>query len=72
MPTVLLLFSCPLRELNGKVQVNIPKEIRSKLHRERRKMILKPTPRIEAGEPVGEEEYKKIITELDERRKNWR
>jgi predicted nucleotidyltransferase len=29
-------------------------------------------PPLQPGEPVGEEEYKKIIAELDERRKNWR
>ena len=35
-------------------------------------IVLKPLPRLEAGEPVGEEEFKKILAELDERRRNWR
>jgi hypothetical protein len=35
-------------------------------------ILLTPTPPIEPGEVVGEEEYKKIISELDERRRNWR
>lgn len=36
------------------------------------KIVLKPLPPIEPGEPVGEEEFKKIIAELEERRRNWR
>jgi hypothetical protein len=33
-------------------------------------LVLKHAPRLEAGEPVGEEEYKKIIVELDKGRRN--
>lgn len=35
-------------------------------------ILIKTLPPIEAGEPVGEEEYKKIIAELDQGRRNWR
>ena len=35
-------------------------------------LVLKPAPRLETEEPVGEEEYKKIIAELDKGRRNWR
>lgn len=35
-------------------------------------IVLKPLPRLEPGEPVGEEEYKKMIAELDAMRSNWR
>jgi len=36
------------------------------------KIILKPLPPLEPGKPVGEEEFKKILAELEERRSNWR
>jgi len=65
-----------------KGQVTIPQELRNKLGIEEGAIlditaqdgtiVLKPLPRLEAGEPVGEEEFKKIIAELDERRRNWR
>jgi AbrB family looped-hinge helix DNA binding protein len=65
-----------------KGQVTIPQELRCELGieegaileitREDDKIVLKPLPPIEPGEPVGEEEFKKIIAELDERRRNWR
>jgi AbrB family looped-hinge helix DNA binding protein len=65
-----------------KGQVTIPSEIRSKLGiqegalleiKEREGTItLKPTPPLKAGKAVGEEEYKKVIRELDEGRRNWR
>ena len=35
-------------------------------------IIMKPAPRLEPGEPVGEEEYKRLIRELDQLRRNWR
>ena len=35
-------------------------------------IVLKPAPRLEAGEVVGEEEHKRIIAELDKLRSNWR
>ena len=63
-----------------KGQVTIPLEIRSKLgieegaildiKAEDGTIVLKPTPPIEPGNVVGEEEYKKIIAELDVRRRN--
>lgn len=65
-----------------KGQVTIPQEIRNKLGIEEGTIlditaqdgtiVLKPLPRLEAGDPVGEEEYKKIIAELDELRRRWR
>ena len=65
-----------------KGQVTIPLELRSKLgieegaflevKAEDGAIIMTPAPRLEAGEVVGEEEYKKIIAELDRSRRNWR
>ena len=65
-----------------KGQVTIPSEVRSKLgieegtileiKEEQGTIMLKPTPPLKAGKPVGEEEFKKIIRELDEGRRNWR
>jgi AbrB family looped-hinge helix DNA binding protein len=65
-----------------KGQVTIPQEMRNKLGIEEGAIldiaaqdgtiVLKLLPRLEAGEPVGEEEFKKIIAELEERRRNWR
>ncbi len=65
-----------------KGQVTIPQELRCELGieegaileitKEGDKLILKPLPPIEPGEPVGEEEFKKIIAELDKGRRNWR
>ena len=65
-----------------KGQVTIPLELRSKLgieegaileiKEEQGTIVMKPSPRLEGGKVVGEEEYKKIISELDEGRRNWR
>jgi AbrB family looped-hinge helix DNA binding protein len=65
-----------------KGQVTIPLELRSKLGIEEGALLeikeeegtitLKPTPRLKAGKAVGEQEYKEIISELDEGRRNWR
>ena len=65
-----------------KGQVTIPLELRSKLgidegaileiEEKNGTLVMKPTPRLEPGEPVGEEEYKRLIRKLDERRRNWR
>ncbi|MGA2680402.1 MAG: AbrB/MazE/SpoVT family DNA-binding domain-containing protein [Candidatus Bathyarchaeia archaeon] len=65
-----------------KGQVTIPLDLRSKLgieegaileiKEEEGMIVMKPTPRLKAGKVVGEEEYKKIIRELDESRRNWR
>ncbi len=65
-----------------KGQVTIPKEIRNKfgieegtileISIEDNKIVLKPLPSLEPGNPVGEEEFKKILNELEERRRNWR
>jgi len=35
-------------------------------------IMLKLTPRLEPGKVVGEEEYKKIVAELEQLRRNWR
>ena len=65
-----------------KGQVTIPQEMRNKLGIEEGAIleitaqddtiVLKPAPRLEAGEVVGEEEHKRIIAELDKLRRNWR
>lgn len=65
-----------------KGQVTIPLELRSKLgieegalleiKEEKGSIVMKPTPRLKAGKPVGEEEHKRIIDELDKLRSNWR
>jgi len=65
-----------------KGQVTIPLQLRLKLGIEEGAVLeikeeegvitLKLTPRLKAGKAVGEEEYKKIIRELDEDRSNWR
>jgi AbrB family looped-hinge helix DNA binding protein len=65
-----------------KGQVTITSELRLKLGIEEGALLevkeeegtitLKPTPRLKAGKSVGEEEYKKIIRELDKGRRNWR
>jgi len=65
-----------------KGQVTIPSELRTKLGieegaileitTENDKIILKPLPPLEPGKPVGEEEFKKILAELEDRRSNWR
>ena len=65
-----------------KGQVTIPSELRSRLgikegafleiKEEKGTIVMKPTPKLKAGKVVGEEEYKKIIQELDEGRSNWR
>jgi AbrB family looped-hinge helix DNA binding protein len=59
-----------------------PLELRSKLgieegsileiKAEDGEIVLKALPPIEPGEPVGEEEFRKILAELEERRRNWR
>ena len=65
-----------------KGQVTIPVELRSKLgiqegalleiREEKGTIVMEPTPRLKAGKPVGEEEHKRIINELDNLRRNWR
>jgi AbrB family looped-hinge helix DNA binding protein len=65
-----------------KGQVTIPQQLRAEfgieegaileITKEDDKIVLKPLPPLEAGKPVGEEEYKKIIAELDEGRRRWR
>ena len=72
---------CHVR-VKRKGQVTIPLELRSKLGIEEGTLLeikeeegtitLKPTPRLKAGKAVGEQEYKKIVSELDEDRRNWR
>lgn len=65
-----------------KGQVTIPLELRSKLGIEEGAIlnvttedgaiVLKPLPRLEPCEPVGDEEHKRILAELDALRRNWR
>jgi AbrB family looped-hinge helix DNA binding protein len=64
-----------------KGQVTIPLELRSKLgieegaileiKAENGEIVLKPLPPLEAGEPVGEEEHKRILEELEALRRRW-
>jgi AbrB family looped-hinge helix DNA binding protein len=68
--------------MKRKGQITIPQELRVEfdldegavmdIDKENNKIVITPLPPIEPGEPVGEEEFKKIIAELDERRRNWR
>jgi AbrB family looped-hinge helix DNA binding protein len=68
--------------MKRKGQITIPQELRVEfdldegaimdIDKENNKIVITPLPPLEAGEPVGEEEFKKIIAELDERRRNWR
>lgn len=68
--------------IKHKGQVTIPQELRTEMGleegaileitKEDNKIVLTPLPPMEPGEPVGEEEFKKIIAELDEGRRNWR
>ena len=65
-----------------KGQVTIPLELRSKLgieegalleiKEEEGAIVLRATPRLEAGKVVGEEKYKRIVGELDRLRRDWR
>jgi AbrB family looped-hinge helix DNA binding protein len=65
-----------------KGQVTIPQEMRNKLRIEEGaileiasedgKIVLKPVPPLEPREPVGEEEQKKLIDELETLRRRWR
>jgi AbrB family looped-hinge helix DNA binding protein len=71
-----------LVRVKRKGQVTIPSELRSKLgieegailevKEEEGAITLRPTPRLKAGKAVGEDEYKKVIRELDEGRRDWR
>ncbi len=63
-------------------QVTIPSQIRLKFCLDEGTLlevkdvegsiVMKPIPRLEPGKAVGEEEYKRIIHELDQSRENWR
>jgi AbrB family looped-hinge helix DNA binding protein len=68
--------------MKQKGQVTIPQELRTEfgleegvfmdIDKKDGKIVITPLPPLEPGEPVGEEEFKKIIAELDESRRNWR
>lgn len=68
--------------MKRKGQVTIPQELRTEFGLEEGtiieftkqddKIVIKPLPPIEPGEPVGEEEHKRILAELDELRRRWR
>mgnify|MGYP003760117705 CR=1 FL=1 len=65
-----------------KGQVTIPQELRAQFGieegaiieftSEEDKIIIKPLPPLEPREPVGEEEQKKLLDELDALRRRWR
>jgi AbrB family looped-hinge helix DNA binding protein len=68
--------------IKRKGQVTIPQELRTEFGLEEGtiieftkqddKIVIKPLPPLEPGEPVGEEEHKRILAELDELRRRWR
>jgi AbrB family looped-hinge helix DNA binding protein len=65
-----------------KGQVTIPQELRTQMGieegaileitREDNKLVLQPLPPLEPREPVGQEEQKKLLDELDALRRRWR
>ena len=65
-----------------KGQVTIPVELRSKLgieegtilevDEQKGAIVMRPAPRLKSGKVVGEKEYKRLVRELDELRRNWR
>jgi AbrB family looped-hinge helix DNA binding protein len=76
------VIKLPRGRVKQKGQVTIPQELRMKHGIEegvfiefidqKDGILIKTLPPIEAGESVGDEEYKKIIAELDQGRRNWR
>ncbi|MDH2900498.1 MAG: AbrB/MazE/SpoVT family DNA-binding domain-containing protein [archaeon] len=64
-----------------KGQVTIPVELRSRLGIEEGTLLevkeqsgailMRPAPRLKGGKVVGHKEYKRLIHELDELRRNW-
>ena len=71
-----------LIKVTRKSQITIPQEIREKLgikegdllciDIEGDRIVIEKPKDLKPGEPVGEEEYRKIISELEEIRKKWR
>ncbi len=69
-------------KVTRKYQITIPKEIREilgikegdllSIEEKDGVIIIRKLDILEPGEPVGEEEYKKIIEELEEERGKWR
>lgn len=69
-------------KVKHKGQVTVPARIRKKMKidegallevEERPEgILLKPLPEIKAGKPVGQQEYEKIVAELDQLRSEWR
>jgi len=82
MDSSLIVIELYRVRVKQKGQVTIPQELRSKMgleegvileiSKEDDRIVLKPLPPLEPGEAVGEEEFKKIIAELEQRRRNWR
>jgi len=72
----------PKVRVKHKGQVTIPQQYRTELGieegiilevtREDDKLILKRLPPLEPREPVGEEEQKQLLNELDALRRRWR
>ncbi|MEM2179153.1 MAG: AbrB/MazE/SpoVT family DNA-binding domain-containing protein [Candidatus Methanomethylicaceae archaeon] len=70
-----------LVKVTRKGQITLPKEYRDALnieegdiiyaHLEENKIVLMKPGIPEPGEPIGEEEYKKLISRLEEERKKW-
>jgi len=69
-------------KVTRKGQVTIPKEIRERLgikegdvllvREEGSRVLLEKVGLPEPGEPVGEEEYRKLVAELERAREAWR
>ena len=69
-------------KVKHKGQVTVPAHIRKKMKLDEGALLeveelpegilLKPLSGIKPGKPVGQKEYKKIITELDQLRSEWR
>ena len=62
--------------------MTIPIELRSRLgieegsllevEEERGAIVMRPTGRLKSGKVVGAKEYRRVINELEELRRNWR
>ena len=62
-------------------RITLPRKLRKELgleagvikniDKENNRIVITPLLPLESGEPVGEEEFKKIIAELDQGRRNW-
>ncbi len=76
------VIKLPRARIKRKGQITIPKEIRTEFGlqegaiveftKEKDKIVIRPLPPLEPAEPVGEEEQKKLLEELEALRRRWR